>query len=237
MIPDNPVIVALDVPTGEEAVDLATRLLPHVGGFKIGLGLLNGPGPALIAALVGLGRPVFADAKLHDIPSQVHSAAHRLGTHGARWVTAHVSGGFSMLEAAVEGLAAGAGAARAGVLGVTVLTSLTAEDLSRIGIDRSPGSLVSRMSRVAATAGCEGVVCAPQELNVVGTVAPSLLRVTPGIRAEPGGDDQSRTAGPAEAVSRGADLIVVGRPITRAADPVAAARKIAELSTPNSRAG
>ena len=224
----NPIIVALDLPTAEEAVDLAQRLRDHVGGFKIGLGLLHGPGPGTIDALVRLERPVFADAKLHDIPSQVEAAAYRLGTHGARWVTAHVSGGQAMLEAAVTGLNRGAGSATSGILGVSVLTSLGKPDLERVGIQRTPGQLVGKMAKVASVAGCEGLVCSPQELNVVAQAAPSLIKVTPGIRPRgidpaQAGTDQARIATPAEAIERGADLLVVGRPITAASDPVAAA--------------
>lgn len=221
------IIVALDVGTAEEAVALASDLQPHVGAFKVGLGLLHGPGPGVIDALVRLGSPVFADAKLHDIPSQVRAAAYRLGTHGARWVTAHVGGGASMLEAAAEGLASGAGSAPAGILGVSVLTSLGGGDLERIGIQRSPGQLVGKMAKVAASSGCEGLVCSPKELNVVAQSAPGLVRVTPGIRPIPDvDDDQERTATPLEAVSRGADWLVIGRPITGADDPVAAAMGI-----------
>ncbi len=227
MVTDPPVLVALDLPTAEEAVDLAMRLAPHVGGFKVGLRLLLGVGPAVVSALVGLGRPVFADAKLHDIPTQVEAAARRLGRAGARWVSVHAAGGVEMMEAAVGGVAAGAGEARAGVLAVTVLTSLDRAALARVGIDRSPGKLVSAMTRAAAAAGCEGVVCSPQELNVARDVAPGLLRVTPGVRLRPGDDDQRRTATPAEARRRGADLLVVGRPVVRAPDPVAAAAALA----------
>lgn len=222
------VVVALDLPNAETAVSLAEQVADHVVGFKIGLGLLYGPGPVLISALVGLGKPVFADAKLNDIPSQVEAAARRLGEHGARWVTAHVNGGEAMLEAAVSGLRQGAGAAPAGILGVTVLTSHDEASLARIGIDRSPGKLVARMARVAAAAGCEGVVSSPRELNVVSEVAPGLLRVTPGIRPAERDDDQARTMTPAEAITRGADLLVIGRPITAARSPAAAAAAIAE---------
>jgi len=222
-----PVLVALDVATAEEAVRMAKLVAPHVGGFKIGLGLLHGPGPATIAALAELGKPVFADAKLHDIPTQVGAAATRLGRWGARWVTAHVSGGEAMLRAAVEGLSAGSDST-AGLLGVTVLTSLDPAALSAVGIPTSPGKLVSRMARVATRAGCEGLVCSPQELGVVAEVAPDLTTVIPGIRPEGAGDDdQSRVATPAEAIGRGADWLVIGRPITRADDPAAAAAAIA----------
>jgi orotidine-5'-phosphate decarboxylase len=220
-------IVVLDLPNAEEAVAMAGDVADHVAGFKIGLGLLHGPGPLLISALVALGKPVFADAKLHDIPSQVEGAARRLGEHGARWVTAHVGGGQAMLEAAVRGLHAGAGAAPAGILGVTVLTSLDEASLARVGINRTPGKLVSRMAKVADASGCEGVVSSPKELAIVANVAPRLLRVTPGIRPVDRDDDQARTMTPTEAVERGADLLVVGRPITEATDPREAAAAIA----------
>lgn len=228
----NPIIVALDLPTAAGAVSMAESLRDHVGGFKIGLGLLHGPGPGTIDALVRLDRPVFADAKLHDIPSQVEAAAFRLGTHGARWVTAHVSGGQAMLEAAVSGLERGAGSAAAGVLGVSVLTSLGKGDLERVGIQRSPGQLVGKMAKVASASGCEGLVCSPQELNVVAQAAPDLVRVTPGIRPlgigdQQTGSDQTRVATPGEAIDKGADILVIGRPITAADDPVAAAEAIA----------
>ena len=222
----NPIIVALDVSSAEEAVRLAKRVSPHVGAFKVGLGLLHGAGPGIAAALVDLGKPVFADAKLHDIPTQVGAAAQQLGRLGVRWVTAHVSGGERMLAAAVEGLGESSGG-YAGVLGVTVLTSLAEDDLSAIGVGSTPGKLVSKMSRVADRAGCEGVVCSPQELTVVGSVAPELTRVTPGVR--PDGEergDQRRVMTPSDALARGADWIVVGRPIAAAADPAAAAASI-----------
>lgn len=227
MVSDNRIIVALDLPTAEDAVRLAKRVAPHVGAFKVGLGLLCGAGPGVATALVDLGKPVFADAKLHDIPSQVEAAARRLGRLGVRWVTAHVSGGEVMLRAAVAGVSEASGG-HAGVLGVTVLTSLDQTDLTTIGIATSPGKLVSKMSRVAAGAGCEGIVCSPQELAVVGTVAPGLLRVTPGIR--PRGDatgDQRRVMTAAAAIERGADWLVVGRPITAVADPETAAAELA----------
>ena len=223
---DSPIIVALDLPTAAEAVELARSVTPYVAGVKIGLGLLHGPGPGTIDALVRLGLPVFADAKLHDIPSQVEAAAERLARHGARWITAHVGGGEAMLEAAVRGLRRGAGNAAAGVLGVSVLTSLDASDLERLGIQRTPGQLVSKMAAVAAASGCEGLVCSPLELNVARQVAPDLIRVTPGIRPDRCYDDQARVATPAEAMDRGATYLVIGRPITGAADPGDAAREI-----------
>ncbi len=232
MVIENPIVVALDMATAEEAVQMAQIVAPSVGAFKIGLGLLHGPGPGTIDALVRIGRPVFVDAKLHDIPSQVGAAAERLAKHGARWVTAHVSGGFDMLEAAIDGLNRGASGAEAGVLGVSVLTSLEKSDLERVGIRRTPGQLVGKMAKLADQAGCEGLVCSPQELNVVAQAAPSLIRVTPGIRPVERDDDQSRTATPRVAIDRGATMIVIGRPITRASDPARAAADILRDITP-----
>lgn len=226
----NPVLVALDVSTAEEAVRLGRRLAPHVGGFKVGLGLLLGPGPATVAALAQLERPVFADAKLHDIPSQVRAGARRLAGYGARWISVHASGGLAMMEAAAEGAAEGG---RAGLLGVTVLTSLDEAALARWVGGTTAGKLTSRLARLAAEAGCEGVVCSPRELGVVADVAPDLVRVTPGIRpAGTAAADQQRVAAPAEALARGADWLVVGRPIIAAPDPVAAAAALAEEIAP-----
>jgi orotidine-5'-phosphate decarboxylase len=229
VVAENPIIVALDMPSAADAVQMAMKVAPYVGAFKIGLGLLHGPGPGTIDALVRLGLPVFADAKLNDIPSQVETAARNLALHGARWVTAHIGGGQAMLEAAVSGLADGAGHAEAGILGVSVLTSLDKHDLQRIGIDRTPGQLVSKMASVAAASGCEGVVCSPLELHVVHQSAPNMITVVPGIRPSTTDDDQARTATPSQAVEKGASYLVIGRPITAAADPASAAATIREI--------
>ena len=228
-LPQPPILVALDLSSAAEALQLAERLAPHVGGFKVGLELLMGPGPAVVASVAALGLPVFCDAKLHDIPNTVERAARQLGRLGARWVTVHASGGEAMMRAAAAGLADGAGGEPAGVLAVTVLTSLDAAELARVGVAGSPGRQVARLAKLAAGTGAEGVVCAVRELGDVAQVAPRLLRVTPGIRpAGAESHDQARTATPEEALARGADLLVVGRPITSAPDPVAAAAHIAE---------
>ncbi|MFO7292557.1 MAG: orotidine-5'-phosphate decarboxylase [Actinomycetes bacterium] len=225
----NPVIVALDYPEARAAVETARLLAPHVGGFKVGLELLTGPGPATVAAIREIGLPVFVDAKLHDIPNTVRRAARNLGAIGARWVTAHAAGGAAMLEAAREGLEEGAAGHTAGILAITVLTSLTGADLAATGVSGSPGRQVARLSRLAAGAGVEGVVCSVKELGDVAQVAPGLTRVTPGIRPS-GADthDQARVESPAEAIRRGADWLVIGRAITRASDPVTAAVAIAD---------
>ncbi len=222
-----PILVALDTPTGTEARRLATDLVPHVAGFKIGLELLMGPGPTLITELRELGRPIFVDAKLHDIPNTVSAAARQLGAAGARWVTVHASGGKAMMEAAVDGLGTGAGNETAGILAVTVLTSH--EDLTDVGVADPISDQVGRLARLAGVAGVEGVVCSAREIRVCAGAAPDLIRVVPGIR--PGGvahHDQARVATPESAIADGADFLVVGRAITLATDPVAAAGAIAE---------
>ena len=223
-----PILVALDVSEARVAIELAKAVEPHVGGFKVGLELLTGPGPTTIAALSELGLPVFVDAKLHDIPHTVNRAARNLGALGARWVTAHALGGTDMLAAAVSGLAEGSGGHQSGIVAISVLTSSTGADLAATGINGSPGRQVARLSRLAAEAGVEGIVCSVKELGDVAQVAPDLLKVTPGIRsAEDDRDDQARVASASEAVRRGADWLVIGRPITRADDPVAAAASLA----------
>jgi len=225
----NPILVALDVQGAEEAVRIAEKVGPAVGGFKVGLELLMGSGPATVGALARLEKPVFADAKLHDIPNTVRESARQLGRMGARWLTIHASGGAEQLEAGVEGFAQGAGDRPAGVLAVTVLTSLSDADLAKTGVTGTTGRQTSRLAKLAEACGTEGIICSVRELGVVSEVAPSLLRVTPGIRpAGVSADDQKRVATPEEAIARGADYLVIGRAITRAPDPRAAAEAIAE---------
>ena len=216
------VLVALDVPEGDRALELATLLRPHVGGFKVGLELLMGEGPGLVTRVADLGAPVFVDAKLHDIPNTVAGAIRRLGGLGLRWVTVHASGGEEMVRVAVEGLAESSGG-EAGVLAITVLTSLDAQGLASVGVGRSVGDQAEAMSRLAASAGAEGVVCAVPEVSRVKALGLDLTVVTPGIRpAGSDNSDQKRVATPGGATTAGADLLVVGRPITAAPDPVAA---------------
>ena len=225
----NRVIVALDVPRLDDAETLARSLADHVGGFKVGLELMMTHGPGAVTRIAALGRPVFADAKLHDIPSTVERAAAALGRHGARWVTTHAAGGLEMISAAVRGLNVGSGGGDNGVLAVTVLTSLDEEDLSALGLNTSVAEHSGLLARIAHDAGAEGVVCSPHEVPVVKSVSADLLVVTPGIRVDKGdADDQKRIATPAAAAAAGADLLVVGRPITAAPNPVAAAAAIAE---------
>ncbi|TVR37215.1 MAG: orotidine-5'-phosphate decarboxylase [Nitriliruptor sp.] len=217
----NPLIVALDVPTLEEAEGLARPLQGHVGWFKVGLELFAAHGPAAVTAIAAYG-PVMLDLKLHDIPTTVERAMRRLADLGVDLVTIHAGGGAAMVRAAVDGLGDGGR-----VLGVTVLTSTSDEQLASMnqpGADRQ----VPTLARLAVEAGAPGLVCAPRDLTAVrAAVGPDVVLVTPGIRpAGSGDDDHARAATPAAAIAAGADLLVIGRPITRADDPAAAADAI-----------
>ncbi len=221
----SPILVALDFDDSAEALALARDLQPHVAGFKVGLELMMSQGPEVIEAVATLGSPVFADAKLHDIPSTVAGAARALARFGARWVTVHGSGGAAMIRAAVDELEKGSD--QAGVLVVTVLTSLDAAGLADVGVDRSVGQHVVAMAALAAECGAEGVICSPREVEAVKSSVPGLEAVTPGVRTADGStDDQMRFATPSEAVAAGASYLVIGRPITHADDPVAATKAI-----------
>jgi orotidine-5'-phosphate decarboxylase len=221
----SPVLVALDFSDLKRAEALARDLVPHVGGFKVGLELIMSEGPRAVASIADLGLPVFADAKLHDIPNTVVGAARALGRHGARWVTVH-PGGQAMVEAAVGGLREGSDGI-GGILVVTVLTSLSDRDLSALGFSRNTEDQVAAMASLAAAAGAEGVVCSPVEIAHARRGAPGLTVVTPGVRpVDVAVHDQKRTATPEEALAAGADWLVVGRPITAADDPVSAARDL-----------
>jgi orotidine-5'-phosphate decarboxylase len=218
-------IVALDGDDLVAAEGLARCLTGAVDAFKVGLTLFAAHGPEALFEVGQHGR-VFCDLKLHDIPTQVQGAARSLASKGVWLTTVHASGGRAMVAAAVEG----AGAAGSGTLiaAVTVLTSLDAADLGSLGVAADPLAQVLRLARLAVGAGAQALVCSPQEVAAVrAEVGPGVLLVTPGIRPL-GGDagDQSRVATPAAAVAAGADYLVVGRPITAAADPRAAAAAI-----------
>ncbi|MGH8945084.1 MAG: orotidine-5'-phosphate decarboxylase [Acidimicrobiia bacterium] len=223
----NPLLVALDLPELDAAEDLARVLLPHVGGFKVGLELLMSEGPTAVSRIASLGLPVFADAKLHDIPNTAGAAARALSARGARWVTAHALGGRAMLEAVAEGLGEGAG-----LLAVTVLTSIGDDELETLEGSETVASQVRRLAGLALSAGAEGVICAVDEVGTVREVSNELLVVTPGIRTDVGErHDQRRVATPEEAMAAGADLIVVGRAVTGSPDPVASASRIVDLAS------
>ncbi|HEX6221227.1 MAG TPA: orotidine-5'-phosphate decarboxylase [Acidimicrobiia bacterium] len=215
-------IVALDFPALDEAVGTARSIVEEVAGFKVGLELISAVGPEAISTVANLGKPVFADMKLHDIPNTVARAARRIADAGARWVTVHASGGLEMMEEAVAGMSDG------GVLAVTVLTSMSELDLEKVGVSTGVETHVVTLASLAERAGVEGLVCAPGDVAAIRGKGIALDVFTPAIRMTPADDDQKRTGTPVEAISAGADYLVVGRPVTRAADPVAAAREITE---------
>jgi orotidine-5'-phosphate decarboxylase len=219
--PRERIAVALDLPDLDQAEALARRLAGHVGWFKVGLELFAAHGPDAVRAVRAHG-PVFLDVKLHDIPTTVARAAARIATLDVGLVTVHATGGAAMVRAAVDGLG---DAGR--VLAVTVLTSLSRTDLEAVGLVADDP--VGRLASIAVDAGAPGVVCAPDQLAAVrAAVGDGVLAVTPGVRpAGVGRDDHASAPTPREALAAGADLVVVGRPITRAPDPVAAADAIA----------
>ena len=227
-------IVALDVDTPAQALSLVNELNTVAGMFKIGSTLFTLAGPQIVRDIVGLGANVFLDLKFHDIPHQVAGAARAAAQLGVSLFTIHASGGADMMRAAVDAVADVAereGTERAKVLAVSVLTSIDANTLMQIGVNSSPVESVLRLVKLAEQSGVDGVVASPQEAaKIRATVANrKLLIVTPGIRpAANDAGDQRRVSTPAAALTAGADYLVVGRPITAAADPVAAARQIAD---------
>jgi orotidine-5'-phosphate decarboxylase len=223
----NPIYVALDTDSLDRAAGLARTLGPHVGGLKVGLEFVSANGPQGVRAIVASGAPVFLDVKLHDIPNTVAGAMKALAPLGAAIVNVHASGGAAMMKAAVTASASVPN--RPKVIAVTVLTSLEAADLAGMGIAASPLEQVVRLAKLAKESGIDGVVCSPQEIGAVrAACGPDFLIVTPGVRPA-GGElgDQKRVMTPGEALKAGADLLVIGRPITGAPDPADAARKIA----------
>jgi len=221
--PGNRLIAALDVETADKAEALAAVLRGAAGFVKVGLELYTSAGPDVVRRLVGAGCRVMLDLKLHDIPATVGRATAQVAGLGAELLTVHTCGGQAMLRAAAEA----AGDMR--ILGVTVLTSMDDSDLIAVGCNGPVADLVERRARLAATAGCAGVVASPVEAARVRAAVPEgFLIVTPGVR--PAGaavGDQKRVMTPADARAAGADMIVVGRPIRDASDPAAAARAIA----------
>jgi orotidine-5'-phosphate decarboxylase len=232
--PEARTFVALDTPDIERARVLARVLAGRVGGFKVGLEAFVAFGPSLISELRGLGHAVFLDLKFHDIPNTVAGASAAAARCGVSLLTVHALGGPAMIARAIEAsrAAAAPGSAPPIVLAVTILTSHDDLSLRHVGIEGTCADAVPRLATLAREAGAGGVVCSPLEVAAARRVFPEGLLVVPGIRpkttGDRPGDDQARVASPAEAVRAGADLIVVGRPITAASDPVAAAAAIAD---------
>jgi orotidine-5'-phosphate decarboxylase len=219
-----PIAVALDAPDLETAARWAALVTPHVSTVKVGLELYLRYGPEVVASIRGAsGVKIFLDLKLHDIPATVTGAARAVARLRPELLTVHAAGGPEVVRAAVEGAPA------CNVAAVTVLTSLNQATLEQIGMLGPMSDAVRRLAVLAVGAGARGLVCSPQEAAAVrAEVGPDITLITPGIRpAGMSANDQARTATPEEALRAGADLLVIGRPITGAPDPGAAAAAIA----------
>jgi orotidine-5'-phosphate decarboxylase len=220
-----PIAVALDAPDLATAVSWARATSPHVSTMKIGLELFLRHGRAAVAEVrEASGADVFLDLKLHDIPNTVAGAARAVADLEPAFLTVHASGGPAMVRAAADALP------DTRVAGVTVLTSLSDDDLAAVGWPGPAGETVTRLARLAVGAGARALVCSPQEVAAVrAAVGPDVTLITPGVRpAGAGVGDQARVSTPAAARAAGADLLVVGRPITGSADPGEAAAALAD---------
>jgi orotidine-5'-phosphate decarboxylase len=229
--PYNPIICAIDTPDVTDATAIAQSVRPHVGAVKLGLEFFTANGAAGVAAINRLGIPIFLDLKFHDIPNTVAKAIAATVGMNMFMLTVHTSGGQHMLKAAIEAsdrVAQVTGKERPLVIGVTLLTSLDQDDISLIGFNATVQEQVIRLADLAQSAGLDGVVCSPFEIAPIRKACGSdLTLVVPGIRPEGAeAGDQKRILTPKEALARGADYLVIGRPITDAADPALAAKKI-----------
>jgi orotidine-5'-phosphate decarboxylase len=220
-------IVALDVETPAKALALVRELRGVAGMFKVGSQLFTAAGPQIVRDIIALDSKVFLDLKFHDIPHQVAGAARSAAELGVSLFTIHASGGSEMMQRAVAAVAKVGN--ETAVLAISVLTSIDANILAQIGVNSTPSASVLRLVKLAEAAGVDGVVASPQEIESIRkTISnPNFLVVTPGIRpANNESADQKRVATPAAAISAGASYLVVGRPITGAVHPIAAAEQI-----------
>jgi orotidine-5'-phosphate decarboxylase len=227
MLPANPVFIALDTADLDQAIAWAEAVSPFVGGVKLGLEFFNSNGPDGVRRIVDRGLPVFLDLKFHDIPNTVAGAVRAVAGLGAAIVNVHAGGGPAMLTAAAQA-AAEHGANRPLVIGVTVLTSLDDGDLASVGQTGPAASQVERLARLSQSCGLDGVVCSPAEIAQLRAACGDDFRlVVPGIRPDwASAGDQKRIMTPRQARDLGADVLVIGRPITGADDPEDAAARI-----------
>ncbi len=219
------VIVALDVPSMDAALEIVNRLGDQVSTYKVGHQLMTAAGPRVIAALKSTGKQVFLDLKLHEIPNSVASAVTAAANIGVDMVTLHASGGTAMMRAAVSASEQTTGIK---ILALTVVTGMTDADLLDIGVGGTVTDQVVRLASLAAAAGVHGVVASPAEVSLLRRVLPpDMWIVTPGVRlADAAADDQARVGTPAQAVAAGASYIVIGRPIVAAVDPLLALQQV-----------
>lgn len=218
----SPIVVALDYPTMAQSIEMAKRLDPNQCRVKVGKELYTTAGPAILDALHALGFEIFLDLKFHDIPNTVANAVSVAAKAGVWMVNVHASGGRRMMEASANALQQLPNNNTL-LIAVTVLTSMDQSDLVEIGIDATPEQHVKRLAALAKSSGMDGVVCSAQESKMLSTeLGKDFVLVTPGIRPT-GSDqgDQKRIMTPAEAMAAGSHYLVMGRPITQAADPIA----------------
>jgi len=219
----SPIFVAIDTPELDRALHVAQVVRGRAGGLKLGLEFFAAQGPDGVARVAALGLPIFLDLKLHDIPNTVGKAVEALAPLQPAILTVHAAGGRAMLAAARA-----AAPADTKIIGVTMLTSLDESDLAAAGVEGSAAQQVERLTRLARDSGIDGIVCSGAEVSAARSLWPSGFLVVPGIRPE-GADaaDQKRVVTPRRAVDDGASVLVIGRPITGAADPAAAIAEIA----------
>jgi orotidine-5'-phosphate decarboxylase len=219
----NPIFVAIDTPRLEQALAIGEAVREHAGGLKLGLEFFAAQGPAGVRRLSSLGLPIFLDLKFHDIPNTVGQAVAALTELEPAILTVHAAGGAAMINAAKS-----AAGPRTKVVAVTVLTSLDADDLTCIGVDSAPSDQVVRLAMLARDSGVDGIVCSGAEIGTVRGLWSEGFFVVPGIRPDGGhAADQKRVVTPRQALDDGASVLVIGRPITTADDPV---RAIAEIA-------
>ncbi|MEA2101749.1 MAG: orotidine-5'-phosphate decarboxylase [Thermodesulfobacteriota bacterium] len=223
------IIFALDVGDAQSAIEWAKKLHKETAWFKIGMEVFTACGPMIIKEIKEMGIRIFLDLKFHDIPNTVSGAVKSATRLGVDMMTIHISGGRAMMNAACEAAAnesKALGQPRPKIIGVSVLTSLNADDLKETGINPDVGTQVSRLAELAYGCGLDGMVCSPADLEYIQRHKGFTI-ITPGIRPEwSTKGDQSRITTPAQAIQKGANLLVIGRPISQADDPAGAARRI-----------
>jgi orotidine-5'-phosphate decarboxylase len=224
----NPIFPALDTTDLAKAEAMGRALAPFCGGLKLGLEFFSAQGPQGFKAMAALGAPIFADLKYHDIPNTVAGGIRAIAKTGVAIVNVHAAGGQAMMEAAAKAAADAGGAARPKIIGVTVLTSLDDSDMTATGVRSGAAEQALRLAALARASGLDGVVCSPHDIAAIRReCGQDFMLIVPGVRPEGAAlGDQKRVMNPKEAHRLGADVLVIGRPITDAADPTNAARAI-----------
>ncbi len=223
----NPIMLAIDTSSLDEAKSLAVKLKDNIGGIKLGMEFFNSFGPSGIKAIKDFDIPIFLDLKLHDIPATVYKTITTLLKLEPAIINVHASGGKEMMMAAAKALK-DSGNKNTKIIAVTILTSLDDNDLYEIGFSGTSNELVLRLAKLAQESGLDGIVCSAKEISTIReNIGSDFMLVVPGIRTkEDNADDQKRIMTPKEAILLGADLLVIGRPITKAKDEILASKEI-----------